>query len=73
MLALGIDHHRLYPDSREVTQQAMGTIRHVMVNLMELDKSGGDRLYTLILGWLVRDILDPQAPMFDARFIEGFR
>jgi len=73
LLTLGIDHHRLYPDSREVTQQATNTIRHVMVDLMELGESVGDRLYALILGWLVRDILEPQAPSFDARFLEGFR
>ena len=73
LLALGIDHHRLYPDSREVTEQAMENIRHVMINLMELDESSGDRLYALILGWLVRDILEPHSTSFDAGFIEGFR
>ena len=36
---------------------------------MEFDTAHGERVFAQILGWLVRGVLDPNNPPFDASWV----
>ncbi len=69
LLLLGIDHQRLYPDKQHITEGSIQALLQVLIDLMEFDVAHGDRVFAQILGWLIRGVLDPNNPPFDASWI----
>ena len=60
VLLLGIDHHRLYPDGRDVTQGTMRSFKAILTAVIGLEANETELLFTLLCGVLVRSLLDPE-------------
>ena len=59
-LLIGLDHNRLFPDSRQVTAQTLVTIKDAMVEYMRLENTELETvLFSNLIGCLIRRALDP--------------
>lgn len=60
VLLLGIDHHRLYPNGRDITQGTMRSFKGILTAVVGLETNETELLFTLLCGVLVRGLLDPE-------------
>ena len=59
-LLIGLDHNRLFPDSRQITADTISTIKEAMVQYMALDNVELEAvLFSTLVGALIRRALDP--------------